>query len=232
MKLIFMWMVVLASALPAFSQIPLLESDDGESRQHDFVFNPQQELEFRKKLEQTKSFDFFRFAQTKWNECSDNPTGNYYQIRCSRIRGISVILKRFLRDNIFRCVDDGLRAQGLSSASRIHIIHDGIQGDPRHSPRSLHAESRAIDIKAIRVKFRSGNSKTLTFAGNSSRRFYNAFRSCWGGVVNRQNGCPYYKGNRSRTGTIGKEDRNHQRHMHTSVPHCFSGRYGSYYYRR
>lgn len=201
--------------------------------EHKHVFTPQQEEAFRTHFMRNKSTRAdFRFQQTSWKECTDDPSGNYSGIGCASSRQISQILKDFMQDFIYECVDAGLRAQGNSAADDIHVVHDGILGDRNHSPRSLHAEARAIDIRSIDVKLVNGSSRKITYAGTSNRSFYTAFRSCWGNVVKRENGCPLYQGNAGRTGSIGWEDRNHQNHMHTSVPYCVNGRYGSYYFQK
>lgn len=180
----------------------------------------------------TEKATTFRFAQTTWNECKDPITGNYLGYNCATSRGISVILDSFMNAHIEKCINSGLAAQGGGTAADLHIVHAGIFADPYHSPRSLHSENRAIDIRSFSVKLTSGAVKNFVFEGNQDQKFFAAFRSCWGGVVHTYNGCPYYKGTPGLTGSIGHEDRNHQHHMHTSVPYCVNGQYGSYYYQK
>jgi len=201
--------------------------------EHKHVLNPTQEKEYLLNILQSKAVNAgFKFPQSKWDECGFDPSGNYSGIACARSRQISVILQEYLADFVYECVNAGLVSQGGSSAVDVHIVHDGILGDRNHSPRSMHAEARAIDIKAINVKLANGKSKSFVFQGTANRAFYQAFRTCWGKVIKRENGCPYYDNRVDRTGTIGWEDGDHQHHMHTSVPYCVSGRYGSYYYQR
>lgn len=175
---------------------------------------------------------FFRFDQTTWDECNEEISGNYTGFGCARSRGISVILKRFLNEHIFQCIDEGLAAQGGGSARDLHIVHAGIVGDRRHSPRSMHAEQRAIDVKTLDIVLTSGRSKTFTYSKIGNRPFYTALRRCWGKVVTRYNDCPVYNGNLMLTGSIGWENRNHGRHMHLSVPYCINGRHGDFFWRR
>lgn len=175
---------------------------------------------------------FFRFAQTTWDECNEEVTGNYTGANCVKKRSISVILKSFLADHLFQCVDEGLKAQGGGTASELHITHAGIAGDPRHSPRSLHAENRAIDIKSLRVVLANGQSKLFTYSKLGNRPFYSALRNCWGRVVNRFNECPLYSGKTLYTGSIGWENSQHGMHMHLSVPYCFDNQHGPYFWRR
>ena len=175
---------------------------------------------------------FFRFEQTSWNECSEEITGNYTGFGCARSRGISAILKRFINDHLYQCIDEGLAAQGGGRVRDLHIVHAGIVGDRRHSPRSMHAEQRAIDIKVIDLVLDSGRSKTFTYSKIGNRPFYTALRKCWGNTVRRFNECPLYNGNPMLTGSIGWENRNHGRHMHLSVPYCINGRHGNYFWRR
>lgn len=174
----------------------------------------------------------FKFAQTLWDECSEDITGNYLDFGCARRRHISEILKSFLADHIYKCVDEAMAAQGGGSASEIHITHAGIAGDRRHSPRSMHAENRAIDVKVFKVKLRDGSSKQFTYSKLGNRPFYTALRNCWGKTVSRYNECPLYNGSTFLTGSIGWENRNHGRHMHMSVPYCYNNRHGSYFWRR
>ena len=173
-----------------------------------------------------------RFPQTRWRECDDPVTGNYTSARCTNSRGISVILDGYLQDEFLRCANEGLSAIGSARAFDMHITHVGIQGDANHSPRSLHAEARAVDVKSFTMFFSNGSSRDFAFRGSSNVNFFNAFRSCWGKVMSSDNGCPLISGQTKLTGSIGKEDRNHQNHMHVSVPHCVNGQYSSLYFRR
>lgn len=196
------------------------------------VMTPQEELDYITNFEALGKASTFRFSQTSWNECEDSFTGNYLTSNCSKGRRISNILKTFISSHMYKCINKGLEAQGGGQVADYHIVHAGIFGDPRHSPRSLHAENRAIDIKSFEVQLTNGSVKAFTFSGTKDRSFFTAFRSCWGEIVNTYNGCPIYNGVKIYTGSIGWEDKNHQHHMHTSVPYCLRGSYGAYYYRR
>lgn len=225
--------VSLSILFASVAQAQLIEP--GEAEQHEHVLTPEEEKEFYETYFSKDSDLFiqrFRFPQTHWLECTDEITGNYYGYNCASRRGISAILYSFMNNYIYQCIDAGLAAQGGGQVAELHIVHAGILGDRNHSPRSLHAENRAIDIKAFDMKLTSGAVKKFTFADSNHRPFFRAFRDCWGRVVNAHNGCPFYAGDPSRTGSIGWEDRNHQTHMHTSVPYCVNGRYGSGYYQR
>ena len=216
-------------SVKGFENIPSseeLETDQG-------VMTPEEEVEYEKTYfpGSAKAFTY-KFSQTSWKECVDVVTGNYYGYKCATSRGISVMLKSFMDQHMYKCVNAGLAAQGGGTVDDYHIVHAGIKGDPNHSPKSMHAENRAIDIKSIEVQLTSGAVKNFVFSGTSSNPFFGAFRSCWGKVVRDFNSCPYYKGTASLTGSIGKEDGNHQHHMHTSVPYCVSGNYGPYYYQK
>lgn len=207
--------------------------EEGETDQH--VLTPEQEDEYYSTFfpGQSKSTARgFKFSQTTWQECRDEITGNYFGYNCSNNRAISTILKSFMDKHIYKCIDKGLAAQGGGKVDELHVVHAGIFGDPRHSPKSLHAENRAIDVKSFEVKLTNGQVKKFVFSGTTHRSFFKAFRTCWGEVVRANNGCPAYNGNIMYTGSIGWEDKNHQHHMHTSVPYCVGGSYGAYYYRR
>jgi hypothetical protein len=172
------------------------------------------------------------FPETKWNECSDKVTGNYAELACSKVRGISVILNSYLQDRLIGCVSQAITELGGEAAQAIHVTHAGIAGDPNHSPRSLHAVKRAVDVKIIEATYANGEKSVFEYSKLSNRPFYKALRICWGKVVNTYNGCPYYAGNPERTGSIGWENSAHGRHMHLSVPYCVNGAYGGYYWRR
>jgi hypothetical protein len=219
-------------SVKGFAQIENAESSD-EIDADQGVMTPEQEVEYEKTYfpGSTKAFTY-KFAQTNWKECVDTVTGNYTGYNCASSRGISVMLKTFMDQHMYKCVNAGLAAQGGGTVLDYHIVHAGIKGDPNHSPRSMHAENRAIDIKSMEVKLTSGAVRNFVFAGSTNSAYFNAFRSCWGGVVNKYNSCPLYKGSATLTGSIGKEDGNHQYHMHTSVPYCVSGSYGPYYYQK
>jgi hypothetical protein len=202
--------------------------------QHAHVFTPEEEAQFYEQAYQKGNLGIldFQFEQTSWRECTDFVTGNYSGYNCANRRGISVILKEFMDTHMPACVQEGLNAVGEGELDQLHIIHDGILGDRRHSPRSMHAENRAIDIRSFRIAMYDGRELNFKFNDNSKRNFFKAFRSCWGKVVHEENGCPLYSGDQGRTGSIGWEDSNHQNHMHTSVPYCVNGRYAGRYYRR
>ncbi|MCC6137451.1 MAG: hypothetical protein IT287_02380, partial [Bdellovibrionaceae bacterium] len=201
-----------------------------ESDEH--VMTPEQELEYLTSFEAMGKATTFKFAQTTWKECTDPITGNYYGYKCASSRNISEILKKFMFTHMYKCVNKGLAAHGGGTVASYHVEHAGIFGDPRHSPRSMHAENRAVDIKSLTVKLTSGVSKKFVYEGTTNRAFYTAFRSCWGDIVRTYNGCPLYKGVAMYTGSIGWENKDHQHHMHTSVPYCINGSYGPYYYQK
>lgn len=225
---------LLSSTLSAQVSVTYERSDLDEHRPHAHVLTPEEEKEYFKELENKGDFHLldFRFAQTKWYECSDPITGNFTNYSCTDRRGIAVILKRFMDDYLPQCVQSALDRVGGGELEQLHIIHDGILGDRRHSPRSLHAENRAIDIRSFRVTTYENGTRSYDFVDSKNNAFYQEFRSCWGQSVHENNGCPKYAGSFLRTGSIGKEDRNHQYHLHTSVPYCYRGDYGGYYYKR
>lgn len=206
--------------------------DEQEIDSDSHVLTPEEEMDYLTNFEALGKATPFKFAQTIWKECTDTTTGNYTGYKCASSRGISSILKKFMDEHMYKCINKGLAAQGGGTMADLHIVHAGILGDRNHSPRSMHAENRAIDIKSFNVTLTSGAVKTFTFSGSGSTAFFGAFRSCWGDIVKTYNGCPLYKGTASLTGSIGKEDKNHQHHMHTSVPYCINGSYGPYYYQK
>ncbi len=198
------------------------------------VLSPEQEKAYLEEARRKGNYELleFKFEQTDWRECTDVVTGNYSGYNCANRRGISVILKDFMDNFMPVCVQEALDEVGGGQLDQLHIIHDGILGDRRHSPRSMHAENRAIDIDSFVVTTYDGETKKYLYESSTNRDFFVAFRNCWGRIVHENNGCPYYADNPQRTGSIGWEDKDHQHHMHTSVPYCVNGSYGSYYYNR
>lgn len=173
------------------------------------------------------------FPQQNWNECLDPYIrGNYYEANCSSERGISKILYSLMTRNFKGCIDYAASTVNLKP-TEFYIIHKGIYADKRHSPNSLHSEGRAIDIKEIYIKTRWRRGWLLfNFEDQGDGQFYSAFRDCWGDVLYRQNDCPLFEGRRDRTGSLGKEDEDHQRHLHLSVPYCINGTYRGEFFRR
>ena len=114
----------------------------------------------------------------------------------------------------------------------IHIKHVGIQGNAKHSPKSLHTEGRAIDIKSLTMFFSEQFFVEFSFENSMTNKFFNTFRSCWGRTIANQNDCPLFSGETGLTASVGKEDLNHQKHLHISVPHCIKGKYSNFYFQR
>jgi hypothetical protein len=162
---------------------------------------------------------------TEWNECRGDLRANYVDDRCSKERFISPALKLYLLRDFEGCVNVGLIRSGRRSAKRVTIIHKGIMADGRHSPESLHSFGRAIDIHSIKIKYSLFKNETINFEELGDRTFYNELRACWGKVINAKGGCPLIEDNVELTGSIGKEDEDHQRHLHLSVPFCANGLY-------
>lgn len=204
-------------------------SDVEESDDH--VMSPEQEEAFQKLQDELGIMGkahTFKFAQTTWKECVDIVTGNYSGYKCANTRKISQVLKTFMDTHMHKCVNAGLAVQGGGTMGDYHIVHAGITGDPNHSPKSMHAENRAVDIKSMEVKLTNGQTKNFIFAGSGSTAYYGAFRKCWAGLVRDFNKCP----NVNLAGSIGKENKDHQYHMHTSVPYCINGKYGAGYFQK
>jgi hypothetical protein len=184
------------------------------------------------KIQRESFLQILKFPQTIWNECTAVVTGNYQDAKCAPGRNISEILNEYLQQKFIACVDAGLASQGGGTANVIHITHAGITADANHSPKSLHAVNRAIDVKVINVQLTDGNEKQFTYSKTGNRPFYTGLRKCWGAVVHNDNGCPYYANSPGLTGSIGWENSSHGHHMHLSVPYCVNGQYGAYYWRK
>lgn len=208
---------------------------EGDEFEHTRIITPEEEQDYNNSFWSIFSNQpsiQYRFQQTTWGECSEAITGNFSGYACSDKRAISVILKKFLGEGLYQCINKGLAATGGGTVADLHVVHNGITGDARHSPKSLHAENRAIDVVSLQMKLHDGRVKDLVYQGTTNRIFYTAFRKCWGEFVHNRNGCPYASGTVMYTGSIGWENANHQHHLHLSVPYCTGGRYNSAYYQR
>jgi hypothetical protein len=205
------------------------ELEPGQEHEHESVFNPEMEDFWIKNSIQLEN----AFPQTRWQECNYKITGNFSGYACNNRRLVSVTMKNFLSNEMEKCAESALRRVGINGRIRdSHIEHVGIQGDRNHSPRSLHSESRAIDVRSFSFELNNSRTRRFVFASSSSQPFFREFRKCWGQRVKSRLGCPYISNRPDRTGSIGKEDSNHQNHLHLSVPYCVNGRYSSRYFRR
>ena len=202
-----------------------------QASEHAHTFSPEQEEMHFSELEkgiQSKGV----YPYLHWNECQEiGPEGNYSGHPCHRKRRISEILYDFLETHLTQCVEDAAYLLGHSMES-FKITHDGIFADSKHSPRSLHSEGRAIDIAAITLRTSQNKKVRLSFKKLGKGRFYSSLRACWGLSLATFNGCPYSGGSAKRTGSIGKENRNHQNHLHLSVPVCHNGYHVGNFYRK
>jgi hypothetical protein len=211
--------VLYFSLIPSFTfaEMPLTEIDSDES-----VLSIEGEDGVELLMQQ------FRFPQTVWPECTHTITGNYDSAVCLNTRGISSVLKQFMDSYVSACVEQSL-PKNSGHVVDLHIVHAGILGDAQHSPRSLHAERRAIDIRNLQMLLSSGEKKQFIYADTKNRPFYQKFRQCWGEVIRRHARCPVV-GKVAETGSIGWENANHRQHMHLSVPYCPNGNYSRDYY--
>ncbi len=196
------------------------------------VIEPDNEAAYIQKLTEANVEFKQRFAQTKWFECDAFITGNFSEYSCSNKRAISVILSGFIQDHFLKCVNYSLKKVKKSQASETHIIHLGILGDANHSPKSLHAEARAIDIDTIEIRDEKNKVSIFNFKDEKNDEFYKHLRTCWGETVSTYNGCPILFGEEALTASIGKENPRHQNHLHISVPYCIQGQYSDLYFKR
>ncbi|MCF8060422.1 MAG: hypothetical protein K9K67_14060 [Bacteriovoracaceae bacterium] len=201
-----------------------------DNHDHGRPFTPEEEDAYFAPFE-SGLFRKRRFPYRNWNECSQPMSGNYNGYTCTSKRKISEILYEFLDDHIADCITDAAEEMGKTVES-YHLVHKGIYGDRRHSPRSLHAEGRAIDIKSIKFTEPNGTTHEMNYSKSGDGAFFTKLRFCWGIAIERYNGCPLYRGMHGRTGSIGKENRDHRAHLHLSVPYCVSDSYAGAFYRR
>lgn len=208
-------------------------------------FTPEQESEF---FSQPDNSDFMeRAGMGSWNEASASSrtsikgfTGNYKGYAPRPGAAMAEILKQYLGNYMKDCIKESLVVAGRKDVAQtlghVHILHNGIMGDGRHQKtKSLHNVGRAIDLVEFKMSYKKGTSSAqVIYNYNKDGRgvFFNELRSCWGRVVAVENDCPYFEGEQWLTGSIGKENKNHQHHLHLSVPVCKGGSYVNGYYKR
>lgn len=199
-----------------------------DNPKHAHVLNPEEEVLYFKALKKQKRI----FPRLNWNECSDyRMTGNYLGYSCSKRRSISVILFEHLTDNVLTCIEEASSTLNYTVRD-FHLVHKGIFADARHSPRSLHSEGRAIDLAEIKVRTFEKGWITFNYLRHGKGKFFKSFRDCWGSSVHFYNGCPLHEETLTLTGSIGKENQDHQRHLHLSIPYCHDGKYLGDFYKR
>jgi len=197
---------------------------------HPPLLTPEQEVSYADYLEgEINAKKSFAFPYVHWDECYDFVTGAYVGNNCNRRRMSSEILHEFLQSFFTSCALQAGRAINIS-ANKVHIIHKGIYADKRHTPESLHSEGRAIDIAGVVLVGRRQNY--IPFEKYGYGKFYRTLRQCWGRTLSRYNSCPLFDNKTVLTGSLGKEDEDHQKHLHLSVPYCYNSRHLGHYFRR
>lgn len=176
--------------------------------------------------------------QVIWDECKgikSNYDDGAQSATCKK-RKVSKEFINFFDDNFAKCVQlaaDGFNGEDSEDqeVESIKFSHAGISGDPRHSNKSYHSVNRAMDIRTISFK---KNGKTVTLKVSDQKKspakeFFKKFRKCWSDqIVNYKSNCP----GKAPKGSIGHEHRNHQHHLHLSLPYCPRTFKGNSYYHK
>ena len=172
--------------------------------------------------------------QVKWDECK-GIKANYddgSQSTTCKTRTISKEYIGFFDKNFAKCVQQAAMTFKGGSPEEVESIkfsHAGIAGDQRHTNRSYHSVNRAMDIKTISF-VQDGETKTVKVSDQKkspAKEFFISFRKCWNDqIIDYKSNCP----GRSNKGSIGHEDKNHQHHLHLSLPYCPRTKNGSRYY--
>ena len=174
--------------------------------------------------------------QVKWDECKGikaNYDDGKQNTTCKK-RTISKEFINFFDDNFAKCVKKAsttFKGENPEEIQSIKFSHAGIAGDQRHTNRSYHSVNRAMDIKTISF-VQDGKTKTMKVSDQKkspAKEFFVSFRKCWNDqIINNKSNCP----GRSNKGSIGHEDKNHQHHLHLSLPYCPRTKNGSRYYSK
>ncbi|WP_372655738.1 hypothetical protein [Halobacteriovorax sp.] len=172
--------------------------------------------------------------QVIWDECKgikSNYDDGAQSSTCKK-RKVSKEFINFFDKNFSTCVQQavkGYKKGNNQAVDAIKFSHAGIAGDPRHSNRSYHSVNRAIDIRQISY-IQGGKKVTLKVSDQKkspAKEFFEKFRKCWHDkIVETSSKCP----GSSNKGSIGHEHKNHQHHLHLSLPYCPRVKNGSKYF--
>lgn len=172
--------------------------------------------------------------QVIWDECKgikSNYDDGAQSATCKK-RKVSKEFINFFDKNFASCVQSAVKGYKKGNNQEIDAIkfsHAGITGDPRHSNRSYHSVNRAIDIRTISY-IQDGKKVTLKVSDQKkspTKEFFVQFRKCWNDkIVETSKQCP----GSSNKGSIGHEHKNHQHHLHLSLPYCPRVKNGSKYF--
>ncbi|GEM_PF-3167274 len=172
--------------------------------------------------------------QVIWDECKgikSNYDDGAQSSTCKK-RKVSKEFITFFDKNFASCVQTAVKGykEGNNQAiDEIKFSHAGIAGDPRHSNRSYHSVNRAMDIRSISY-VQDGKKVTLKVSDQKkspTKEFFEKFRKCWSEkIIETSNKCP----GSSNKGSIGHEHKNHQHHLHLSLPYCPRYHNGSKYF--
>ena len=171
--------------------------------------------------------------QVQWDECKgikSNYDDGSQNANCKK-RTISKEYISFFDKNFSKCVQQASSdfSENNAMLESIKFSHAGIAGDQRHTNRSYHSVNRAMDIKTISF-VKNGETKTMKVSDQKkspTKEFFESFRKCWNDkIVEYKSNCP----GSSNKGSIGHENKNHQHHLHLSLPYCPRTKNGSKYY--
>ena len=163
----------------------------------------------------------------EWNECVQPITSNYNETPAKPTKCAKRMLAKPLADklnlHLSACVH---KAAGqvfkTTNFEGFNIGHMGVSPDSNHSQRSLHALGRALDLNYIEFKA-DGQARKLTYLDASKAfrlakrngsdpmqdptfAFFKVFENCWNETTP------------PRGAAINCTDKNHQDHLHLSVP--------------
>lgn len=179
----------------------------------------------------------------EWDECHpDQPLSAFSRwplrdpdtgrnTQCARRRPMSAAYMSFYEQTMPACMNQAARVINPSwevvHTDMVHLsaLRENATVSGRNGRRhSLHAVGRALDVRELHITLANGQRFNVDYMRAMSnprgpeRRFFQALRDCWE-RANQNRGCRSF-GNREHRCSLGWEDRNHQDHLHLSMPYC------------
>lgn len=150
--------------------------------------------------------------------------------KCDKALAMHPQFAKFLDENLPACLEraannalghDSLSADLRSTENR--IFHHGCVGDSKHQRTgSWHNEALALDVTGFQIGktvLRYEDAKKNDAEGRRAAQFFTHLRRCWGEkVASYSSSCRQTGARGQPPGSIGNENKNHQVHLHLSLP--------------
>jgi Extensin-like protein C-terminus len=129
-----------------------------------------------------------------------------------------------LMKNLPICIAEGAKASGIDKPIQSTNVYNADSYSKRKTSSgsrwSLHSTGRAFDIWQIDVMFSDGTTlKTPMTVSSKNKPFYKKFNACWERLI-KQKMAKINSQCQRFDGLINCTDKNHQDHVHLSLPYC------------